>query len=110
MRERLNTWLQEAPLPEGVLAAAIRFPDQSTCVRIQDDSVTAGALDNASRCAGDVFRVLKVHRLPSLLLRWGFQGGILHCARRPEDIVLVLLAPAGTDVSALQVEFLQVSA
>jgi hypothetical protein len=108
VKERVDAWLGAVGLPAGVMACVVRFPDQTILVRILSDVVLPAALENASRCAGDVFRVLKVHRLPSVRLRWGFEGGVLHCARRPDDVVLAVLTETAADAEALLMDFLAV--
>jgi hypothetical protein len=107
LKTTLEDWLNTRPLQPGCSAIVVRFPDQSVAVRTAEETPTPGALDNASRCAADVFRVLKVHRLPARRLHWRFAGGDFRFARRQDDLQLGVLADAATDEPALWLEFLQ---
>jgi hypothetical protein len=96
---QLQIWLDALPVEPGVLACAIRFPSQGWIGRVFDSTLDRQALDQATRCVMDTFRVMKLHRWPSQYLQWSYERGRVHAVRRADDWVLVVIASAEAAVT-----------
>jgi hypothetical protein len=88
MNESFSQWLSQRTHQRGVLACGIRFPDKTSLSQSWSPEFAASSLDNAWRCAGDAFQVLKVNFFPNERARWVYERALLHCARRDDGIWL----------------------
>ena len=101
MKAELESWLGAlTPFP-GLLACGLRPANQPGITRLFAEGWNAQAADNAWRCAADVFRVLRAHRLPSQRLRWTYARAELHCARRDDDVVFAVFVDASSLAQSL---------
>lgn len=92
MSETAQQWLDSLAGDGCCLACALRPAGQGALQRTWDPQVSAEALDYATRAVSDLFRVLRLHRLPSHYLQWSFERGVLHCLRREDDCIFVVVA------------------
>jgi len=88
MNESLGQWLARRARLRGVLACGVRFPDKTSLTQSWSPEFTAPSLENAWRCAGDAFQVLKVNFFPNERVLWVYEKALLHCARRADGICL----------------------
>jgi len=92
MVEGAQQWLESLSGHPACLACIVRPPGQAGLVRNWDSTLEDTAVEHASRTALDMFRILKLHRLPSQFLQWTFESGVLHCLWRADEWVLVVLS------------------
>jgi hypothetical protein len=90
--EAAQQWLDSLAEHPGCLACMVRPAGQGSLHRSWDPDLSDSGLEQASRSALDMFRILQLHRLPAQYLQWSFERGILHCLRRQDDWVLVVAA------------------
>jgi hypothetical protein len=92
MIESAHHWLESLAAHPACLACVVRPTGQGALIRSWDSALDDSALDLASRSALDMFRILKLHRLPSEFLQWTFQSGVMHCLWRPDGWVMMVLS------------------
>ena len=92
MKEFFTQWLSRRAQLRGVLACGVRFPDKTSLTQSWSPEFTAPSLENAMRCAGDAFQVLKVNFFPDERVRWVYEQVLLDCARREDGICLGIFA------------------
>ena len=90
MKAKVQAWLQAQPVFPGLLACAVRLPDQLLLSRAIDERFAVAGLEHAGRCVADTYRVLRVQRMPARELHWEYEEARLHCARRTDDLLLLL--------------------
>ena len=96
MKAVFQQWLEQRGRLPGVLSCGIRFPDL-TCLGHTNARTTAGELlDQAWHQVGEVMTSLAQHRLSATRSLWTFAEGQVHCALRPDGIVLAIVTPADT--------------
>lgn len=88
MKESLSQWLSQRTRLRGVLACGIRFPDKTSLTQSWSPDFPTPSLENAWRCAGDAFQVLKVNFFPNDRVLWIYEKALLHCARRADGVCL----------------------
>ena len=88
MNESLNQWLTRRARLRGVFACGVRFPDKTSLTHSWSPEFAASSLENAWRCAGDAFQVLKVNFFPNDRVLWVYEKALLHCARRADGVCL----------------------
>jgi hypothetical protein len=91
MSEAAQQWLNGIPDHAACVACAVRPPGQVAIQRTWDPAVATESFEYATRAVSDLFRVLRLHRLPSHYLQWTFEQGVLHCLRREDDWLFVVL-------------------
>ncbi len=92
MSDAAQPWLDSLAGDAFCLACALRLPGQVAVQRAWDPQVSAESLEYATRAVSDLFRVLRLHRLPSHYLQWTFEHGVLHCLRRDDDWLFIVVA------------------
>lgn len=95
-------WLDSLADDAPCLACAVRPPGQAALQRVWESQVPTDSLEYATRAVFDLFRVLRLHRLPSAYLQWTFEQGVLHCLLRPDDWLLVVVARREPPLSEAQ--------
>lgn len=88
MKELINQWFEQSDPFEGILACAVRYPDQTAVAKTWSDGFTEAGMENALRCVADCFQVLLLNRLPLARIRWVYQGALLQCERRQDGTCL----------------------
>jgi hypothetical protein len=98
-----SRWFEALPPFEGLLAAGLRLPDQTTLSKGWAEGFADAALANAWRCVDDTFRVMRLHRFPTRQLRWFYERAVLTAVRREDGcLFLVLTQPElSQDVDAV---------
>lgn len=84
MNEPLAQWLRHAVPFQGALACAVRSTDGEGAACSWSSEFTEPSLENAMRCAADLFQVIQYHRITSGRVRWVFGQALLHCERRAD--------------------------
>jgi hypothetical protein len=105
MKGLLNEWLGQIPPVTGVLACGLRHADQSACTRTFSPEFSEAALENAWRCVGDAFQVLKHNRLPTEQMQWAYENAMLFCALRPDGACLAVFTskdPQAVDANGVE--------
>ncbi len=90
MKEEFNHWLNQSVPVAGVLACGVRHADDSAFSRAFDPAFTGETLENAWRCVGDAFQVLKLNRLPTAQACWTYEKALLFCAMRADGLCLAV--------------------
>lgn len=88
MKEQINQWFEQSVPFEGIQACCVRHVDQSSTSKSWADGFEDLALDNALRCASDVYQVLQFNKVPQGRLRWIYEQAMLHCERRSDGVCL----------------------
>jgi hypothetical protein len=92
MSATAEVWLSSLAGDASCMACAVRPPGQVAVQRVWDPQIPAESLEYATRAVSDLFRVLRLHRLPSHYLQWTFEHGVLHCLRREDDWLFIVAA------------------
>jgi hypothetical protein len=87
----LDTWF---PVP-GIVAAAIRLPDQRTLTRRDGDALASSQVEQTLNRLVLAVDGLRRHRLEPHTLCWTFERASIHLARRPDGAWLALFATRG---------------
>lgn len=90
MNEIYNDWLVRSSRQPWVLGGGISYPNKTFFTHPVAPNYPKESLDNAWRCLADTVQVLKHHRIPAARLRWVYEHCHLHCAIRPDGIILAL--------------------
>ena len=93
MKELVTHWFEQTAPFQGILACGLRHPDQTAVSKTWADGFPEVAVDNAIRCAADLFQVLNMNRLAAGRVRWIYQGGILCCEPRSDGTCLGVFIP-----------------
>jgi hypothetical protein len=115
MKELFNRWLAEHTHIPGVLAAGVRFPDQTSVMQAWSPRFTTQALENALRCMSDAFQVLRINFFANERVRWVYENAYLYAARRDDNIFLGIFTTKGSQsfdpgaIDQLIMEFLALS-
>jgi hypothetical protein len=96
MKAAFQTWLELRGRLPGVLGCGIRFPDHTSLGRANITATAADKMDQAWHQVAEVMTGLAQHRLAATRSLWTFAEGQVHCALRPDGIVLALIPPAST--------------
>ena len=96
MKTTFQKWLEHRGRFPGVLSCGIRFPDHTCCGRTNARATAADQLDQAWHQIAEVMTSLTQHRLTATRSLWTFAEGQVHCALRPDGIVLAIITPAST--------------
>lgn len=88
MKELVNQWFEQTAPFQGILACGLRHPDQSAISKTWTDGFPELAVDNAIRCATDLYQVMALNRIAPGRVRWVYQGAVLCCERRADGTCL----------------------
>ena len=104
MKEIVNRWFEAVAAVRGVLACGVRHPDKTSATRSWSGAFPEGALENAWRCVGDTYQVLKLNHLPGERMRWVYEQALLYCERRKDGTCLGIFTardPQAVDLAGL---------
>ena len=105
MKDLLNEWIGQVGAVPGVLACGVRHADQSARSRSFSQDFSELALENAWRCVGDAFQVLRHNQLPTEQMRWAYENAMLFCALRPDGACLAVFTckdPQAVDAEGVE--------
>jgi len=107
MNEELNRWLSQRARIGGIQACGLRHPDQTTFTEVRELEFTREALENAWRCADDLFHVARHQGLPAAYVRWSFDQSSLHCLTRSDGTCLMaFISPKASELDVPGLEAL----
>lgn len=104
MKETVNRWFETVAAVRGVLACGVRHPDKTSVIRSWSVAYAEGALEQAWRCVGDTYQVLKLNHLPDERMRWVYERALLYCERRKDGTCLGIFTardPQAVDLAGL---------
>jgi hypothetical protein len=84
MKETFALWLDQARPFAGALACAVRGADGAVASRSWAGGFSDASLENALRCAADLFEVIQHNRIAPGRVRWVYGQALLHCERRAD--------------------------
>jgi hypothetical protein len=90
MKHPFQAWVEKTAKYSGVLACGVRLANQSTAIKTFDDSFPEARLKELLQCLAEVAFTLRNSQLGSSRLRWVFEHGQLHSARRQDGAMAVL--------------------
>jgi hypothetical protein len=93
MKEEVNQWFEQSAPFQGILACGVRHIDRSAMCKTWADGFAEAGIENALRCASDLYQVMQVNRVPMGLVRWVYQEALFHCERRPDGVCLGVFTP-----------------
>jgi hypothetical protein len=103
-------WVEKTAKYSGVLACGVRLANQSTAIKTFDESYPEERLKELLQCLAEVAFTLRNSQLGSSRLRWVFEHGLLHSARRQDGAIAVLAMSkdpnAASAIEELFTEFL----
>ena len=85
-----QSWVDKTAKYSGVLASGVRLANQSTAIKTFDQSFPEARMTELLQCLAEVAFTLRNSQLGSSRLRWVFEHGQLHAARRPDGAIAVL--------------------
>lgn len=83
-------WLEKTAGYAGVFACGVRLANKAVAIKTYDESFPEGRLGELLQCLTEVGFTLRNSQLGGSRLRWLFEHGQIHCARRPDGTVAVL--------------------
>lgn len=96
MKELVNQWFEQSAPFQGILACGVRHIDRSATSKSWADGFDEAGIDNALRCAVDLYQVMQVNRIPMGRVRWVFHDAFFHCERRNDGLCLGVFTPRDT--------------
>jgi len=97
-KKQVAHWLRTAPAVRGTLLRGVRFPDQTLVSDAAEQHLPVGALEQAWRVVADTCQVFRAQHFPPSRLSWVYDRSVLHCAQRPDGVMLgVLMARKNAD-------------
>jgi hypothetical protein len=84
-------WVDRTAQYSGVLACGVRLANQSVAIKTFDESLPEAHLKELLQCLAEVAFTLRNSQLGSSRLRWAFEHGQLHSARRKDGTLAVLV-------------------
>jgi hypothetical protein len=103
-------WVEKTAKYSGVLASGVRLANQSTAIKTFDESFPEPRMKELLQCLAEVAFTLRNSQLGSSRLRWAFEHGQLHSARRQDGAIAVLAMSkdpdTATGIEELFAEFL----
>jgi hypothetical protein len=85
-----QSWVEKTAKYSGVLACGVRLANQSIAIKTFDESFPEARLKELLQCVAEVAFTLRNSQLGSSRLRWVFEHGQLHSARRQDGALAVL--------------------
>ena len=83
-------WVEKTAKYSGVLACGVRLANKSIAIKTFDKSYPEARLAEVLQCLTEVAFTLRNSQLGSARLRWVFEHGQLHSARRQDGAIAVL--------------------
>lgn len=99
----MQGWLEKAANYSGVLACGVCLANQSVAVKSFAESLPEARVKELLQCLTEVAFSLRYYQLGGSRLRWVFEHGQLHVARR-EDGAFAVLAMSQDREAAAAVE------
>ncbi len=99
----LQGWLEKAANYSGVLACGVCLANQSVAVKSFAESLPEARVKELLQCLAEVAFSLRYYQLGGSRLRWVFEHGQIHIARR-EDGAFAVLAMSKEREAAAAVE------
>ena len=94
-----HEWLEKTAKYPGVLASGVRLTNKSSDVRSYHDAFPEARISEVLQCITEVAFTLRNSRLGSARLRWVFEYGQIHTARRPDGATAVLATSKDPNVA-----------
>jgi hypothetical protein len=113
MKALLNQWFEQTAPFQGILACGVRHADRTSVSKTWTDGYAEMNVENAVRCAADLYQVMQVNKIPMGRARWIYQAAWFHCERRPDGTCLGVFTPSDPgiiDVNGLERFFLEFQA
>jgi hypothetical protein len=105
MKDAVCQWFEQSAPFQGLLACAVRHPDQASHTKAWSGTCSELALENVLRCVADLFDVVRMKQLPGERCRLAYRDALVHCERRADGLCLsVLTAPAPEHYDAAALE------
>jgi hypothetical protein len=95
-----DAWLEKTAKYPGVFAGGVRLANRTSGVRSYHESFAEGRVGELLQCVTEVAFHLRNSQLGGGRLRWVFENGQLHSARRPDGTIAVLLTNKDANVAA----------
>jgi hypothetical protein len=83
-------WVEKTAKYSGVLACGVRLANQTTAIKTFDEAYPEARMAELLQSLAEVAFTLRNSQLGSSRLRWIFEHGQLHSARRPDGSIAVL--------------------
>ncbi|HTA30504.1 MAG TPA: hypothetical protein VK731_08455 [Candidatus Cybelea sp.] len=83
-------WVEKTAKYSGVLACGVRLSNQSTAIKTFDEAYPEARMSELLQSLAEVAFTLRNSQLGSSRLRWVFEAGQLHSARRQDGAIAVL--------------------
>ncbi|HEY3852772.1 MAG TPA: hypothetical protein VGO67_00095 [Verrucomicrobiae bacterium] len=83
-------WLEKTVNYSGVFACGVRLSNKSSSVRSYHESYPEARIGDLLQTITEVAFTLRNSQLGSARLRWVFENGQIHSARRPDGSIAVL--------------------
>jgi hypothetical protein len=87
----VQLWLEQASAIPGVLACAVRRPDQSVAAKSSHPEFAVAEVEALLHDLSETIRSLQVHQITTERLRWAFANVWLRAARRADGAVALLI-------------------
>jgi hypothetical protein len=95
-----QAWLDKTAHYSGVLACGVRLANQSFLAKSYHESFPEARLGELLQCVSEMAYTLRNSRLGSARLRWVFENGQVHSARRPDGVLAVLAGSKDVNAAA----------
>jgi len=96
-----HEWLEKTAQYSGVLACGVRLTNKSSEVRSYHDAFPEARISEVLQCITEVAFTLRNSRLGSARLRWVFEYGQIHSARRLDGATAVLATSKDPNVAPM---------
>jgi hypothetical protein len=104
MNHPFQAWVEKTAQYSGVLACGVRLANQSIAIKTFDESFPEARLKELLQCLAEVAFTLRNSQLGSSRLRWVFEHGQLHSARRQDGALAVLAMSKDPNAAAAMEE------
>jgi len=105
MKELVNQWFEQTAPFQGIVACGVRHADRTSVSKTWTDGYAEMDVENAVRCAADLYQVMLVNKIPMGRARWVYRGALFHCERRADGSCLGVFTPrdpAAVDLGGLE--------
>jgi hypothetical protein len=100
MKDFFHSWLEQAAARRGMLACAIRPPNErSFAVKNCHADLSELRVKEAVQSLSEMLQALGQNRIDGRYLRWTFENGLVHCAIRDDGAIAALLVGKETDLT-----------
>jgi len=100
-------WLDRTAHYSGVLACGVRLSNKSSSVRTYDQGFPEDRMGELLQCLTEMAFTLRNSQLGGGRLRWIFEHGQIHSARRPDGAIAVLATNKDPGAAAAIEELLE---